>query len=484
MPCTQGGVTQTGQRICNSASHAQGGAVGASVFFDQGYLGASVSTYRNDYGTVAEDNVTIGMTSNRYALEGEVRLGDGFFQSLKGQLSHADYRHTEFEAGVPGTVFANQGNDLRLEARHRKIGRLEGVVGLQTEASNFSADGSEAFAPFSRTRSSALFVHEELGTAWGKLSAGARTESVQVTSLGNPALTRFATGERNFTPTSLSVGSLVKLTSAWLLTGNLAHTERAPKDYELFANGPHLATAAWETGNPALGLEKSNSVDVGAAWADGPHRFAVNAYQSHFSNYIGLLNTGRQRGTDGSVNPLDANGDGLADATGVAIVPEQAYTGIRARFTGLELSGNVRLQGEQGWLSTRSASVLDLQLRGDMVRATDLDSGAPLPRIAPVRVGATLVWAQGPLGARLGFDHWAAQNRVPAGTRATEDYTLWNAGISYRQKCPNAQLTWYARVDNLTNQLAWSATSVLTSTAFPKAPLPGRSLKLGVQVAF
>ena len=485
LPCEKAGITTIARRICNAASDVRGGAVGASVFFDHGYLGASTSTYRNNYGTVAEDAVTIGMRSNRTALEGEWRPG-GFLQSLKGQLSHTDYRHTEFDAGAPGTRFANQGNDFRLEARHRQTGALEGVIGLQTASSRFSADGEEAFSPFSRTRNTALFLHEALGTAWGQLSFGARTESVRVTSLGNPdpAVTRFVTGERRFTPGSLSVGALVNLTPAWQLTGNLARTQRAPRDYELFANGPHLATAAWETGDASLGLEKSTSVEVGAAWKSGPHRFSANAYTSHFANYIGLLDTGNTKGVDGETNPLDVGGDGVADRSGAAILPAQAYAGVRARFTGLEVNGNLRLLGESGLRASESGSVLDLQLRGDLVRATNLTTGAPLPRIAPARIGATLAWAQGPLSARLGFDHAAAQHRVPSTSRATAAYTVWNAGVSARQKLPQASLTWYARVDNLTNQLAYSASSVLTSTAFPKAPLPGRSLKLGVQVVF
>ncbi len=485
LPCEQAGISATARRICNSASDVRGGAVGASVFFDQGYLGASTSTYRSDYGTVAEDEVTIGMRSRRTALEGAWRPG-GFFQSLKGQLSHTDYRHTEFDAGAPGTLFANQGNDVRLEARHSPVGALEGVMGLQTESSRFSADGDEAFAPFSRTRSRALFVHEELGTAWGKLSFGARAESVRVTSLGNPdpAVTRFVTGERRFTPGSLSVGALVNLAPAWQLTGNLARTQRAPRDYELFANGPHLATAAWESGDPSLGLEKSTSLDLGATWKSGPHRFSANVYTSRFSNFIGLLDTGNTRGADGEANPLDADADGVADGSGAAILPAQAYAGVRARFTGLEVSGTVRLVGESGLTASTGGSVLDLQLRGDLVRATNLTTGEPLPRIAPARIGATLVWAQGPLSARIGFEHAAAQHRVPATSRATAATTLWNAGVSARQKLPQAGLTWYARVYNLTNQLAYSATSVLTSTAFPKAPLPGRSLKLGVQAMF
>jgi iron complex outermembrane receptor protein len=111
-------------------------------------------------------------------------------------------------------------------------------------------------------------------------------------------------------------------------------------------------------------------------------------------------------------------------------------------------------------------------------------AGQPLPRIAPARIGATLRWAQGPWGARIGVDHAAAQNRVPLGDRATGAYTLWNAAVTYRQKLGQAQVQWFARVDNLTDRLAYSATSVLTTTAFPKAPLPGRSVRLGVQALF
>ena len=51
-------------------------------------------------------------------------------------------------------------------------------------------------------------------------------------------------------------------------------------------------------------------------------------------------------------------------------------------------------------------------------------------------------------------------------------------------KAQRANLTWYARIDNITNELAYSATSILTTTAFPDAPLPGRSLKVGLRATF
>ncbi|MET0311545.1 MAG: TonB-dependent receptor plug domain-containing protein, partial [Burkholderiaceae bacterium] len=252
LACTRDGVTNFAGRICNSASQVRGGALGVSAFFDKGYLGASVSTYRNDYGTVAEDEVTIGMKSTRHAIEGEVRGLGGFIESIKGQFSHTDYAHTEFEAGVPGTLFKNRGNDFRLEARHAKWGALDGVIGLQAETTRFSADGDEAFAPYSRTSQRAVFVYEELAQAWGKFTFGGRLESVKVESFGNPLVARFAPASRSFSPGSFALGYLHNLASGWQLTSNLAYTQRAPKDYELFADGPHLATAAYEVGDAAM----------------------------------------------------------------------------------------------------------------------------------------------------------------------------------------------------------------------------------------
>jgi len=485
LPCTNPHGFGMARRICNSANEAQGGAVGGTLFFGQGWIGASASTYRSSYGTVAEDNVSIGMKSDRYALEGEWRPG-GFFTSVHAKLSRTDYRHTEYEGALPGTTFANKSDDLRIEARHARFAGLEGLVGFSNETGNFSADGEEAFAPHSHTQTSALFVHEELGTSWGRLNFGARTERVKVRSLGSPddpSATRFFVGERDFSPHSAALGALVDLSAGWQLTSNLAYTERAPKDYELFANGPHLATAAWEVGNADLQKEKSTGFDLGAQWKSGAHSARINAYVTRFANYIGLDASGNQRGTDGELNPPPVvTPDGVVPADTLA---EYAYGGVRARFTGIEASGTLRLRGADGLRPSDDGSTLDLEWRGDLVRATNTDTGQPLPRIAPARVGATLAYGLGPWTARLGFDHYAAQHRVPVvGARETDAYTLWSAALSYKMKVRRANLTWYARIDNIGNTLAYSATSILTTTVFPAAPLPGRSIKVGLRATF
>jgi iron complex outermembrane receptor protein len=81
-------------------------------------------------------------------------------------------------------------------------------------------------------------------------------------------------------------------------------------------------------------------------------------------------------------------------------------------------------------------------------------------------------------------DLLAAQDRVPAGQLATDGYSLWNAAVTWRTRKGANNLLWYARLDNAGDTLAYSASSILTQTAPGKSPLPGRSLKAGLQISF
>lgn len=448
-------VPNAAGRIPNSAAFTRGGAVGFSRFGEGSRLGLSLSTYQSDYGTVVEDSTRIGMRSDKLALEGEWRQPWAGLQSLRLQASASDYRHTEFDGGDAGTAFGRRGQDLRIEARHRPLGPLEGVVGLQWEGGRFRADGPEAFVPNSRSRSQALFVLEDWRTGWGQLQAGARIEQVSVRSDGSPWAT-FETGLRRFDPLSFSLAGQYRLPQGWQATAQAAHSERAPSDAELFANGPHLATRTWETGQSGLGLEKSDSFELGLERRGGEHPMKFSVYESRFSNFIGLMATGLNKGADA--------------------LPEYAYEGVRARLRGWEASGQSRV-----WQGT---GTLDLHWRADQVQADNLSTGQPLPRIAPWRVGLSGVYRFDAWQARLGFDHAGAQRRVPADSLSTAAYTLWHASLNYRQKVDVGTVQWFARLDNLSNALAYSATSILTSTVPGRVPLPGRSLKIGAQWQF
>ncbi len=127
---------------------------------------------------------------------------------------------------------------------------------------------------------------------------------------------------------------------------------------------------------------------------------------------------------------------------------------------------------------------LDIEARISQVTAAQVLTGEALPRIAPKRMGVDLIGKVNHWQWRLGADYNAAQNRIPTGQLAVGGYTLWNASVNYQQKSSLGRALWFAKLDNATNELAYPATSILTQTLPGRVPLPGRSLRLGAQVAF
>ena len=483
MSCGDGGPSN-GRRVCNSASDSKGGAGGGTLLVDRGCLGGATSEYRSTYGTVAEPGVRIGMIRRHHVMEGQLREV-GAFQEAKFQLGQTRYTHTEFEtpAATDGTRFDNKGHDFRLEGRQRAIPlgsgmQLEGVVGVQNERSDVQVrnNGQSVLLPPSRTTSTGVFTYQALKTSWGQLSAGARAESVTVQSFED--LETNLAQSRKFKPMSFALGAMRNLRqgeaqNGWQLTTNLSASQRAPKDYELFAHGVHAASATYEIGQPTHGIEKGTQLDVGGEWKQGAHKFGITGFASYFSNYLALRPTGVQ---------FDPSGDNL---------PEYRFEGVRARFYGIESTAKMRMVGGQDAVLTPNAThgAMDLELRADVVRAQDLTDHSPMPRIAPMRVGADAVWSRNAWGARLGFMHAAAQNRVPNNGAdpgiTTAGHTLWNAGLNYHTHSGPTHWLWFAKLDNLTNKLAYSSTSVLTQTLGANAPpIAGRSLKVGAQVSF
>jgi iron complex outermembrane receptor protein len=451
--------------VRNSASRARGGALGASFTHDSGHLGIAVDRYDSRYGIVVEPDVTIRMQRDHLALDGEWRWADGALRSLRGRLGRTVYEHREIEgSGEVGTLFATRGNEARLEAEHTPLGPLRGVFGAHWESSDFSALGEEAFVPSTTTRKQGLFVLEEMSWPLGTLSGGARIERARVASAGDaePSAGVFGPAQqRRFSLRSASLSNLWKFSAGWTLATTLAHTERAPTSFELYANGVHAATAAYERGDPSLGVERGRNLDVALRWTQGDSELRLGAFESRFSRYITLAATGASIdvvGEDGNVESL----------------PEYVFRSARARLRGVELQGRQRLALAE-W-------ALDLQAQIDLVRGDDLDRAEPLPRLAPARLRLGLDATHGPWRLSASAEHARRQRRVPATDAATPGYTLVDLAAARRFDWGGRDALVFVKLANLGDVLARSASSIATVREL--APLPGRSLKAGVRVDF
>lgn len=476
------GIAQPNGIVPNTGGRATGGSLGASLTWADGFVGASYTNHSSNYGSPLESAVKIDMHSDRYDVAGEVRGLGKWITNLKFKGAYTDYVHREIDAGVVGTNFLNKGFEGRIEATHAPIlGRLAGVVGLQAGNARFSALGDEAFVPSTRTRSNSLYVYEELPFDALKLSFGTRVESTRIDASGDPAIqnladplnpvARFAASDsRSFRGASSSLGAVYNLGGRWSFSANLARTERAPTFYELYANGPHIATGAYEVGNAGFELEKSNALDLGVKWRAGPHSASLAAFTTRYSNFLVLANTGNRRSADGAYEDPAAPGTSTSGDT--ELLNEAAYRAVPARFSGLEAQTHIHLLERPG--------ALFLELKGDLVRATNLATGEGIPRIPPRRFGAALGYATNRYSVRLEVSHAAAQNRVPAGDLPTAAYTLVNLHATARATIAGRPVLAWLRATNLTDREARLATSFLRDIV----PLGGRALQAGVRVEF
>lgn len=447
--------------VRNSASDSHSAALGASWVQPQGYAGLALDDYRQDYGVTVEPDVTVRMQRQRIASAGAWRMAEGPLRKLRWQLSHARYEHQEVEGdGAVGTTFRSRGTDARVEAEHAPLGAWHGVLGLQTEQSDFSALGEEALVPATHTASAAAFVLEQARFGAAGIALGLRAEQVRVASDGDAsgADAKFGTAQtRRFQPRSFSLSGSLELRAGWTLSANLNRSQRAPMYYELFAKGPHVATGAFERGDSTLALESANAGELGLHWADGANSFSAQVYETRFGNYLALAVTG------------------ASEEVGGQVLPEYQYQGVRARLRGFELEFKHELPTLAAWQ-------LGLAAQLDAVRGDDLSHGQPLPRLAPLRAGLALDAQRGPWNLKLDWRLAARQSRVPALDQATAGYGLLRLSLARQLRYGDMDALWYLKLDNLGDKLAYSASSIATIRAL--APLPGRSVHTGLQLRF
>lgn len=450
-------------RLNNSDANQNGGAIGASITFDNGYIGTSYSEFNNNYGVVAFDSVRIDLESKRWDIASEFHDLGGWIDSTKVKLAHTDYQHVELEDGEVGTTFNNKGWQGTFELGHKPIGQLKGVLGYQFGNTKFSALGDEAFVPTTETTTHALYVYEEMPINEHKLTFGGRFGSVGVKSSTHE---HFGAGQKkNFNPNSFALGGVYKISDTWSFASNLSHNERAPSYFELFADGVHIATNQYERGDTNLSTERSNGVDAQFRWKSGEHRFNVSAYHTNFSNFIGLFDTGEE--FEGEVHAHDDDDDD-DDHEEENHIPITQFRTVSARFSGIEFDGKYQATSHVG-----------IRVRGDYVNAKASDSNGYLPRIAPARLGLGTDYTKGRFNARFDVLHAFDQNKTAKNELATDGYTNVTALVAYKLPSKwNVEL--FAKANNLLDDEIRDHASFLKDIA----PSGSRSVTLGLRADF
>lgn len=292
-----------------------------------------------------------------------------------------------------------------LLAHHGTRDALSGTLGVSGLYQNSSSTGPIFLVPGATITSGAAYAFEQLSLGRVSLVAGARGEERSLTSEDRPEIARPA-DSRSWSAFSADAGVVVHVTENLSLNSNLGTGWRAPTLFDLYANGPNLAEARFEMGDPALKTERARTIDGGLRFTSGWLRASVTAFDNQVDDFI-------------FTDPTRTVQNGL---------PVFRHTQANARLVGGEAS-----------LEARVTQALTLRASHDRVQGDERDANIPLPLMPPPRTvfGAEIAapdrgaWRHFRLGGDVEMN--AKQTRLNPDDFATEGYTLVNLDFSFER---------------------------------------------------
>jgi iron complex outermembrane receptor protein len=357
---TAGDVRTPSYRLWNSGLR-QGGGSGTLGY--QGAWGNIRGTYsqRNEKLFLTDEDSTATPTQRMVTNRASVDLTLPFRTSrLEAKAGWERSRRREFEDSVTSDVALGLLAKTwtgSVQFHHPQLGKLSGIVGVSGLRTGFDKFGEETLIPNNRVWTVGTYAFEQAEVGRWHLSAGARydyrhLDVDQDDELGVSAQTR------TYNSVSGNFGVLYRLTEPVALVFNVGRGFRAPNSFELFANGVHEGTVAFEHGDPDLKNETSINTDVAVRVQSPTVTLEIGGFANFIHNYIFSIPTG------------------VTD-------PESGFEIFD--FT----QGNARLLGFEGSVQYHPMPILHLQVGADYTNGQNTSADEPLPTIPPFRATYT-----------------------------------------------------------------------------------------------
>lgn len=343
------------------------------------------------------------LSTGRGTFEGERQLGAGL--RLQTQLGvernfRREYGAADAQDIALGLLINTATGFVHLH--HTALGPFSsGTFGVFAMDSRFEKRGTATLIPNSRSRGLAAYALEHVERGRWRGTLGARWD-VRDLSVESDAVLGLAAQSQEHQAVTGSAGLAYRITEHASLVTSVGRGFRAPAAPDLYANGFHEGTRAYERGNPNIRVETSLNTELGVRVEAAALNGEFSVFNNAIQDYIYL----RPFGTGGSA------------------------------FDSLEVvQGNAVLRGIEGRLAWRALPWMTLQAAGDLVHGTNTAVDVPLTFVPPPRVvlGARLERAM--LGSLLlrpwvsvqGERNWQ-QTRIDPRDVAPPGYSLLHLG--------------------------------------------------------
>lgn len=325
----------------------------------------------------------------------------GAQQRLEVNAGYGRNERSEFEAAddplvALGLSSTSWNGDARFQ--HAALGPLEGVVGASFLSRDFEKFGEETLIPNSSDWNFGLYAFEQAESGPWHAAFGLRYDHRELDAEDDADLGVTAQ-QRTWDAVTGNAGLLRQLGKSAALVLNLGRGFRAPSSFDLFANGVHEGTVAYEIGDPNLGVETSLNTDVGFRLQTSATRLEVSGFVNWIDDFIYSRPTG-------------------------AIDPGSGFEIFQV------VQGDARLYGVEAGGDWHPERRLHFFGSADYVVGDNTSTGTPLPWVPPFRAQYGARFEPDPIGAGIetyfglrGESH-ARQTRLDPADTGPEGYTL------------------------------------------------------------
>ena len=386
------------------------------------------------------------------------------FQTLDIDQRFISYGHTESEKGSsnPSVILDQQIFSLQNTLKGPKL-----HVGSLFQYRNFQAGGFY-WTPDTKELKIAVFGLVEREIYNFTLQISSRAEYLSVIPDVQHILSNIDTSQvlqRDFPIFSAGIG-VFRNWKNWEFTFGTMLTGRAPGIEDLYSDGPHLGTYAYEIGQPTLDLEKTIGLEVSLEHHTDKSEIRLTGYQNFSPNYHISSKMGEceEEFVDGEGHPC-AGADFIEWGSGSSgWLYKYQMQGLRVSVYGLESE-----------LKYKLTNLINLYGSISSIRGENLSDNTPLAYMPPDKFLFSTELELNPITARLTLKKVSPQERLGEFETRTDGYFLTDVSGTYIIHSPNIIHKIIFQIDNIFDQEYYNHLSRI------KLIMPEKGRSVGIQ---
>tara|TARA_Y100001970_G_scaffold144444_1_gene177391 strand:- start:4595 stop:6838 length:2244 start_codon:yes stop_codon:yes gene_type:complete len=398
--------TSSSKELENTSNETSNYKLGFTKYYKSSYINFVFENFNMNYGLPPSfeghiNGVDIELIKNAFQINYHRDISFNNFHLIDIKYNFVDYVHKEFESDLNyfSVALSKYTNSLKMELQS-----YHSIIGSEVSYEQFLPEGFYWTPPTDQLDISIYGYFDKIfkdftmlaSFRFGHLMVLPNQETLTYANIDSEDIK-----DRYFSYFSSSIG-IRKIFKKFELNTWLMNTMKAPQLEELYSDGPHLGSYAYEIGEPNLELEKIYGIESSISYSDEGFRSSIVSFYNYSPYYFQMNKIGNcdEEFIPGESHPC-AGEDFIEWGSGsTGWLYKYKTKGIKSLIKGLEFN--------------LSYSIKNVNISYDfsLVRGDDLTNNIPLSYITPDKQVLNIEYSKNKISYKLRFANIYSQDRL------------------------------------------------------------------------